>query len=202
MTLLPRALMWTRTDTPGAEHVVFDDRHGLVAHGVQIAVDPVPYTCRYELYTDESWATARFTATAEGAGWMRTVRMERAAGRWRVTTAEQGQFAGALKPAASSAAHAPGIEDPDRLEDVLDVDLGGSPLTNTLPLKRLRLTGTATVATAWVLPPSLAVVREEQTYTRLSENRVRYASDSFEADIELDERGYVRDYPGLATRGA
>lgn len=191
MTLLPRALMWTRTDVPGAEHVVFDDRRGLVAHGVQLAVDPVPYTCRYELYTDESWATARFTATVEGAGWLRTVRMERAAGRWRVTTAEQGQLD----------APAPGIEDPDGLEDVLDVDLGGSPLTNTLPLKRTGFRN-ATVATAWVLPPGLAVVRAEQTYTVLSKGRVRCASDSFEADIELDEHGYVRDYPGLATRAA
>jgi hypothetical protein len=191
MTLLPRALMWTRTDVAGAEHVVFDDRRGLVAHGVQLAVDPVPYTCRYELYTDESWATARFTATSEGAGWLRTVRMERAAGRWRVTTAEQGHLD----------APEPGIEDPDSLEDVLDVDLGGSPLTNTLPLKRLGFRG-ATVATAWVLPPSLAVVRAEQTYTVLSKGRVRCASDSFEADIELDEHGYVRDYPGLATRVA
>jgi hypothetical protein len=189
MTLLPRALMWTRTDTAGAEHVVFDDRRGLTAHGTQLAVDPVPYTCRYELYTDESWATARFTATAEGAGWLRTVRMERAAGRWRVTTAEQGQLD----------APEPGIEDPDRLEDALDIDLGGSPLTNTLPLKRLGMRN-ATVVTAWVLPPSLAVVRAEQTYTVMAEGRVRYTSDGFETDLDLDERGYVRDYPGLAKR--
>ncbi len=191
MALLPRALMWTRTDVAGAEHVMFDDSRGLVAHGVQIAVDPVPYTCRYELHTDESWASTRFTATAEGAGWLRTLRMERAAGRWRVTTAEQGHL-DALEP---------GIDDPDRLEDVLDIDLGGSPLTNTLPLKRLGFTD-LTVATAWVLPPSLAVVRARQKYTVLSENRVRCASDSFEADIEFDEHGYVRDYPGLATRAA
>jgi hypothetical protein len=195
MTLLPRALLWTRTDTAGSEHVLFDDRRGLVARGTQIAVDPVPYTCRYELHTDESWATARFVVTAEGAGWLRTVRMERAAGRWRVTTAEQGQLD----------LHEPGIEDPDRLEDVLDVDLGGSPLTNTLPLKRLGLLQSerrnATVAVAWVLPPSLAVVRSEQTYTVLSKNAVRYTSGGFEADIELDEHGYVRDYPGLARRG-
>jgi uncharacterized protein len=191
MTLLPRALLWTRTDVAGAEHVVFDDRHGLVANGVQIAVDPVPYTCRYELYTDESWATARFTATVEGAGWLRTVRMERAAGRWRVTTAEQGHLD----------THEPGIEDPDLLDGVLDVDLGGSPLTNTLPLKRLGF-ASATVSTAWVLPPSLAVVRDRQTYTVLSKNRVRYTSDSFETDVEFDDDGYVRDYPGLATRAA
>lgn len=191
MTLLPRALLWTRTDVAGAEHVMFDDRHGLVANGVQIAVDPVPYTCRYELHTDESWATTRFTATVEGAGWLRTVRMERAAGRWRVTTAEQG----------SMDTHEPGIEDPDLLEGVLDVDLGGSPLTNSLPLKRLGF-ASATVSTAWVLPPSLAVVRDRQTYTVLSKNRVRYTSDSFETDVEFDDDGYVRDYPGLATRAA
>jgi hypothetical protein len=202
MTLLPRALLWTRTDTAGSEHVVFDDRRGLVARGTQIAFEKVPYVCRYELHTDESWATTRFVVTTEGAGWLRTVRMERAAGRWRVTTAEQGQLSDALRqPAKGAPGHEPGIEDPDRLEDVLDVDLGGSPLTNTLPLKRLGMRS-ATIAAAWVLPPSLVVVRAKQTYTVLSQTSVRYASDGFQADIELDEHGYVTNYPGLATRAA
>ncbi len=58
MTLLPRALLWTRTDTAGAEHVLFDDRRGLHAQGTQIAIDPIPYTCRYELHTDDQDYTA------------------------------------------------------------------------------------------------------------------------------------------------
>jgi uncharacterized protein len=200
--MFPRALLWTRTDVPGAEHVTFDDRRGLTARGVQVAVEPVPYACRYELYTDEGWATARFEATAEGAGWLRTVRLERAAGRWRVTTAEQGDLDAALRAAGRRAsAPLPGIEDAETLADAYDVDLYGSPLTNTLPLRRLGMVD-FTITAAWVLLPSLAVVPSEQTYTVLGDNRVRYASGTFRADLDLDERHFVSNYPGLATRGA
>jgi hypothetical protein len=219
--MLPRALLWVRTDAPGAEEVSFDDRRGLIARGVQVAADPVPYACHYEVHTDERWATVRFEATVEGAGWLRTVRMERAAGRWRVTTAEQGDLDAALRAAgpvssrgrdtagsaplrplaAPATAPMPGIEDPDRLADTYDVDLYASPLTNTLPLRRLGMTD-CTITAAWVLLPSLAVVPSEQSYTVLSERSVRYASGRFRADLDLDEDLFVVRYPGLATREA
>ena len=71
MATLPKVLLWTRTDLPGAETVVFDDRRGLVARGTQQAVDPIPYLARYELIVDENWQTARLDVSVEGAGWMR-----------------------------------------------------------------------------------------------------------------------------------
>jgi hypothetical protein len=205
MTVLPKALLWRRLDTAGTEHVVFDDRRGLVVRGLATAADPVPYACRYELFTDDAWVSARFEATAEGAGWLRTLRMERAAGRWRVTTAEQGDLDGALRHAGHAPAPLPGSDDPDRLGDALDLDLYASPLTNTLPLRRLNLLGVppgtaATVLVAWVLLPSLAVIANEQSYTVLGGQLVQYASGTFTADLTLDPDGYVTHYPGLADR--
>jgi hypothetical protein len=203
---MTRALVWQRTDTAGAEYAGLDDRRGLTARGVALADTPLPYACRYDLATDEGWATARFEATVEGAGWLRSVRMERAAGRWRVTTGEKGDLDAALRAAGRrAAAPLPGSEDPYRLADALDVDLYASPLTNTLPLRRLRLLDaepgtTTTITTAWVLLPSLAVLPSEQTYTVLAPGRVRYASGTFTADLELDGDGYVTHYPGLARR--
>ncbi len=211
---LPRELFWSRRDLAGCEHVLLDDRHGLLAHGTAQAVDPVPYTCRYQLVTDEQWATRLVEVEAEGAGWRRHLRLERAGGRWRVTATEQGRLDGAP----------PGTEDSAALAEALDVDLGGSPLTNTLPLRRLGLVrpggGPATersgnspaedrhgdsrtehrIVAAWVLLPTLEVVASEQAYTMLGEGRVRYASGTFSADLELDTDGYVRRYPGLAER--
>src|SRR5262245_26928209 len=203
MSVLPRALIWQRLDVTGAEQVSFDDRSGLVARGAAVAADPVPYACRYDLLTDGAWAAGRFEATAEGAGWLRSVRMERAAGRWRVTTAEQGDLDAAVRAAGRAAQPPPGCEDPEELDP--DVDLAGSPLTNTLPLRRLGLLGAApgtarTVTAAWVLLPSLAVVRASQAYTVLGPGRVRYESGEFSADLELDADGYVTYYPGLARR--
>lgn len=205
MATLPKSLFWSRVDVPGAEYAGYDDRRGLYARGATLAVDPVPYTCRYELTTDDRWVTARLEVSAEGAGWLRTLRLELAAGRWRATTGEQGDLDAALRAAGKPLAGLPGTEEPSRLEGALDVDLGGSPLTNTLPVRRLGLLdappGTErTVKVAWVLPPGLVVIPSEQVYTALGNRRVTYASGTFSADLELDADGFVTHYPGLATR--
>jgi hypothetical protein len=204
MATFPAAWFWTRTDTTGCDHALVDDRSGLRARGTAVAAAPVAHTCRYELVTDQGWATARLSVTTEGAGWWRSVRLEHAAGRWRVTTSEQGDLSAALAAAGRPRVGMPGTEDPDRLAEAVDVDLAAAPLFNTLPVRRLGLLdappGTAHQLTmAWVLVPSLQVLAVEQTYTALGPGRVRYASGTFTADLELDPAGYVTRYPGLAV---
>ena len=133
MAGLPTAMFWRRLDTAGSEQVLYSDRAGLRARGTMLATTPVPFACRYELYTDDTWATARFEVTVEGAGFLRSARLERAAGRWRVTATEQGNLDAALIAAGHPRAALPGSEEPAKLAKALDVDLGYSPLTNTLP---------------------------------------------------------------------
>jgi hypothetical protein len=205
MSTLPASLFWQRLDTAGVEHALVDHRSGLYAKGTAAAVDPIGYTCRYELQTDESWATTRLDVSSEGAGWMRTLRLELAAGRWRATTADQGDLDGALAAAGHARAGLPGTEDPNQLFGVFDVDLTGSPLTNTLPIRRLDLlTAEPGVAhrltVAWVLIPSLEIVQADQIYTALGDGRVRFANETFSADIDVDDHGFVTYYPGLARR--
>jgi hypothetical protein len=191
------SLFWSRIDVPGCDHALVNDTRGLHARGVALAVDPVPYTCRYELVTDAAWVTTRLEVSVEGAGWLREVRLEHARGGWRVTTSEQGNLGSGL----------PGIEDPDRLVDAIDVDLGGAPLPNTLPVRRLHLLdappGTEHRLTmAWVRVPSLEVFPSAQTYTVVGRGQVRFDDGSFSAILELDDDGYVSHYPGLARRSA
>lgn len=200
---LPDSLFWERTDTTGVEHALVDGRAGLYARGTALAVDPIAYTCRYELRTDPGWATAHLDVTAEGAGWTRSVRLELAAGRWRATTAEQGNLDAVLSAAGHARAGLPGIEDPDQLYGAFDVDLAGSPLTNTLPIRRLDLLKAETgvshrLSVVWVLLPSLEIVQADQIYTRLGDHRVRCAGETFSADLTVDDEGYVVAYPGLA----
>ncbi|MEW2383739.1 putative glycolipid-binding domain-containing protein [Micromonospora sp. NPDC047707] len=207
MPTMPKSFLWTRTDTAGAEHALVDDGQGLTARGTQVAVDPIPYTCRYQLGTDPDWVTTSLVVEAEGSGWLRSVRLERAVDRWRVTTAEQGDLDAALAAADQPPAGLPGTDDPDRLADALDVDLGGSALFNTLPVRRLGLAGGPAdtphrIAVAWVLVPSLVVVAAEQVYTGLGPGRVRFTSDTFTAELDVDGDGYVLRYPGLAERAA
>jgi hypothetical protein len=204
MATLPAARFWERRDTAGVEHALVDTTAGLYARGTAVAVDPVAYTCRYELRTDPSWITTRFEVSTEGAGWARTVRLELAAGRWRATTSEQGNLDAALAAAGHAGAGLPGTEDPDLLYGAFDVDLTASPLTNTLPIRRLNLleaeTGVAhRISVAWVILPSLEVVQADQIYTLLDPGVVRYASETFSADLTVDDDGFVVEYPGLAN---
>lgn len=205
MTVLPRSLLWQRVDTAGVEHALLDDRNGLRARGVCVAAAPLPYTCRYDLVTDEAWAAARLEVTTEGAGWLRNVTLERSAGRWRVTTGEQGDLDRALTSAGLPRAALPGMDDPGLLDRAVDLDLSAALLFNTLPLRRLGIheadAGTEHVITVgWVLAPSLEVQASEQRYTALGAGRVRFSSAGFAAELTVDAQGYVRHYPGLADR--
>lgn len=196
-------MLWDRLDTAGAEHVLLDDRTGLYARGTMLAGDPIPHTVRYSLQTDQGWASVRLEVTAEGAGWLRSVRLERAAGEWHVSAGEQGDLDAALVAAGRARAGLPGAEEPERLGQALDVDLGACPLTNTLPIRRLGLLGAAagtsrTITAAWVLVPALVVLPSQQTYTVLDERHIRYSSGDFRADLTVDDGGYVVHYPGLA----
>jgi hypothetical protein len=87
----------------------------------------------------------------------------------------------------------------------VDVDLGWSPSTNTLPIRRLKLKvgdSSGQLNMAWVRFPELEVELLPQEYRRLSKRRYRYASrrGSFTAEIQVDEAGLVVDYNGFWGR--
>jgi hypothetical protein len=82
------------------------------------------------------------------------------------------------------------------LKGCTDIDLGCSPSTNTLPIRRLNLAigASQTIKAAWVRFPELEVVKADQTYTRLDEFTYRYASGTFEGEISVDDDGLVTVY--------
>jgi uncharacterized protein len=82
------------------------------------------------------------------------------------------------------------------LKGCTDVDLGCSPSTNTLPIRRLRMTvgKPQTITAAWVRFPELTVVKAKQTYTRLDEFTYRYASGTYSGELTVDDDGLVAQY--------
>ncbi len=90
-----------------------------------------------------------------------------------------------------------------RPDDADFVDLGFSPLTNTLPILRdgLHVGGEPRdYVMALVDVPSLEVTRSDQRYEPVSPGVVRFRAGDFSADLEVDDDGLVVDYPGLARR--
>lgn len=91
----------------------------------------------------------------------------------------------------------------DDLHGCEDVDIGMTPSTNTLPIRRLNLAvgESADVTAAWVRFPELTVEPLAQRYTRLDERRYRYESASgFVAELEVDELGLVVRYGDIWER--
>jgi uncharacterized protein len=82
------------------------------------------------------------------------------------------------------------------LDGCTDVDLGFSPSTNTLPIRRLGLPvgRSETIEAAWVLFPDLEVRTSTQTYTRILDQTYRFASGDFAAELCVDPAGLVTDY--------
>lgn len=82
------------------------------------------------------------------------------------------------------------------LDGCIDVDLGFSPMTNSLPIWRLGLAPgeTREVRAAWVRFPEFTVEVLRQTYERNSPSTYVYRSDGFEATLRVDADGIVEEY--------
>ncbi|MEV4422088.1 putative glycolipid-binding domain-containing protein [Patulibacter sp. NPDC049589] len=166
-----------------------------------MGVQPLPYRLEYELETTAGWETHRLQARSSGAGWSREIDLRHdGAGRWRCSAKQTGSAPGL--PEAGG--------DTDALRGAIDCDLGCSPLTNLMPVRRHALhvhEGEHDLLMAWVDAPSLAVTPSAQRYTHVGRSdegaTVRHAGeDGFRADLELDPDGLVRTYPQLARRVA
>jgi uncharacterized protein len=197
--------VWTKEEPFGTELADISLGDGtLSANGVAIGTYSASqsprsaYRADYKLTTVERYVTSRLVVRTEGEAFRRSLDLRRlASGTWKCTTEVQGDVA--LPPPGG---------DLSALNDALDVDLALSPVTNSMPLLRHRLAeGSAPVelSVAWVSLPDLAVERSLQRYTfvrRDGENTiVRFESldgDGFTAEITIDGRGLLLDYPGIA----
>jgi len=144
--------------------------------------DEGPVEARYEVRCDPGWTTRSVDVSLiQGTG-ERSLRLGVRDGRWYEGETEHPSVRGCL-----------------------DVDLGWSPSTNTLPIRRLMLevgAGSGSLTMAWVRFPELTIEPLAQEYRRLSERTYRYSSrgGSFNAEIEVDEQGLVAAYEGVWQR--
>lgn len=154
---------------------------GLSAASVLVGtIAGVAVALRVRLEVDHAGATTRFEVTPRGGRGLVLVGDGR--GRWRD---------GDGRPLPE-------------LDACLDVDLGASPLTNSLPIRRLGLAEgeTRVVRVAHIAVPTLAVAAVTQRYTRLAGGRWRYAGfpPGFAAELSVDGDGLVTDYDGMFRR--
>src|SRR4029078_5088441 len=89
----------------------------------------------------------------------------------------------------------------NELTGCTDIDLSGSPFTNTLPIRRLHweIGQSRKPRMAYVPLATLVPFADEQIYTKTGPASFRYqsADGSFEQMLTVDEDGLVVSYPTL-----
>ncbi len=178
-------LFWRRVDQPGAEYFSLKtSRSGWQLRGTVLVADGErPFRIYYAIRCDRAWQTRRVKVEiAEGTKVHQIDLRVDTDQRWWQADEELTAFRGCL-----------------------DIDLGFTPATNTLPIRRLNLAvgESADVVAVWLQFPSLTLRPFAQTYTRLAEDRYRYASEGgYVNELTVDEVGLVRNYPEAWVRAA
>lgn len=176
-------VIWRRLDVPGREEArVTKTETGWHLTG-QVTVEEARFVARlrYVIDCDPAWRTRSAVIDGEAGG---------AAVRFELTADGTGNWTLDGKPM-------------DALNGALDMDLGFTPATNTLPIRRLGpgIGDTAPVCSAWLRFPELRLESLDQTYTRETERSYRYRAlvdgDPFEARLDVDAFGRVIRYEGL-----
>ncbi|MDX1991897.1 MAG: putative glycolipid-binding domain-containing protein [bacterium] len=180
--------LWSPWDGNGMEHLRLTvDATRIVADGMVIGVAAEkPFRLRYQIICDLNWEVRHLEVNVLSS--FRRMKLE-ADGRGGWQTAGGVAF--------------------ETLNGCVDVDLSITPLTNTLPIRRLSLQpGKRTeILVVYITLPELEVRPARQWYTYLGEQeglrRFQYEDESFggfKAVISVDEHGLVTEYPDLFRR--
>lgn len=171
-------ILWRRLDLPGHDTCrIWQDggRRGL--DGAAVWADPSgPAHLAYLVTCDEGWIT-------------RSVRVQGRVGLQEITLSIHRDDLGNWRAAGEELSEFSGLQ---------DIDLGFTPATNTLPIRRMMQQGQsdAALAAVWLDPADWSLKRLPQTYQR-AEGGWDYTSDGFAARLATDASGFVTDYPGL-----
>lgn len=178
---MTETILWRRVDLPGHEIATLDALdEGWKLSGTAIFLsEQGPSKLDYVVICDSSWQTnsAQISGVIGGnaVNLIVSANAERA---WHLNEVECGA-----------------------VEGCIDIDLGFSPSTNLLPIRRLALDvgEEATVTAAWLPFPSLRFELLPQLYRRDGDRTYRYESRGglFVRTLEVNGVGFVTSYPDL-----
>lgn len=174
-------ILWRRLDRPGHDACRLWKEGSLWRiEGMAVWLDPKgPAQIVYEVAVGEDWVT-------------HSARLMGRVGKRAISLSIQRDTSGNWRMNGEAVPEVTGLP---------DIDLGLTPATNTLPLRRMRSRrmDAADLAAAWLDPTDWQLKPLPQRYEKLDDGRWRYASPShdFQADLTIDADGFVTDYPSL-----
>lgn len=177
---MTHTILWHRIDHPGHEFSQLSAHNqGWKLQGTALFIyEKQPCKLDYEIFCDQNWKTV--SATVVGQVGDRKVNL-------RITTDEEKWWMNK--------------EEYPEIEGCIDIDLGFSPSTNILPIRRLSMPvgEQAKVRAAWLSFPALEFEPLDQVYSRETDTTYRYesAGGQFVRVLDVNKTGFVTKYPGL-----
>ena len=181
MRIPEQLILWRRIDLPGHDACsLWVTQSGWRLTGTAIfALDAQPCHLAYEVNCDTTWRT-------RSANVMGCIGRQALALTIVAMPGERWEFNGNDQP---------------KVAGCIDVDLGFTPATNLIALRRLALgVGDEFDApAAYLYFPELKLARLEQRYHRVTLDKYDYRSPSFDyaATLQVSDVGFVTHYPGL-----
>lgn len=170
---------WRRLDIPGCDAAkVIRTASGFELVGQSVYLDqPGPTAIKYLLDLEESWATRSGRITGFIGERQVDTSIARTPSGWVLNGHNFG------------------------MADIVDLDLGFTPATNMVQLKRkaLEISDAASFDVAWLEAGDQELVRLPQEYKRVSETSYAYNSPTahYQATIVVAPNGFAAEYPGL-----
>lgn len=173
--------MWRRIDVEGFEACAINETEsGILISGAALYSERGrPVRLEYTINCDGNWESSAATIDRWVGADLKQIELKRLDdGGWAVNGRDINDVAASF-----------------------DIDLGFTPVTNTIAINRLNLgIGESSGFTAvWLDDQTWTFKPLKQRYARLSETIYRYVSvdSGYEADLTVDEFGFVRNYPDL-----
>jgi uncharacterized protein len=179
--VIEHVMLWRRLDEPGHEaaHLLLRDSCWHLTGTAVFAHNQLPCRLDYLVMCNLEWQTISTKVT----GWVGSTIVEI---ELLVDSAQNWQINGVECPA---------------VKGCIDVDLGFSPSTNLLAIRRLDLDvgEEAKAQAAWLSFPEFTLEVLEQLYRRNQEASYHYksAGSGFVTDLEVNAAGFITQYPGL-----
>jgi hypothetical protein len=179
--MMRASALWRRLDTPGHDACMLEELvDGWQLEGTAVFLhEGASARLTYRVVCDNGWATRQ----GRVHGWVGAQSVDFTAVR---TSGGLWTLNGEVVPG---------------LERYVDLDLGFTPATNLLQLRRVALADgeSADVPVAWIDAPPATLTALPQRYERRDQLTYWYESPSagYSALLELAPNGFVRRYPGL-----
>lgn len=183
MTLI-KSFLWHYPEDHSVEHFsLYDEADHYVFKGTVVCLlNGEPACINYSLRCDHSWKTRSVVVHQQ---WADTEK------KMVIGVTDQQEWTTNDEPI-------------DFADGLIDIDLGITPATNTLPIRRLSLTPNQSQETTavWVRFPEMSLEPLHQRYTRIINNQYQYDSlrSGFTAKLDVDTDGLVIEYGDLWRR--